>query len=459
MSIPTRPAVAPAGPWAFPDVADTVLDTGLRVRTVDLPGQHVASLRLAVPVPLSAEPEHLEGVALIMARLLDEGSTRHTSEELATLIEGEGIALTAGVGERGLVVDLEVPGHRLHSALDVLAECLTEAVFPEEEVTRAVRARLADITHERADAGVRAAIEFAATYVDGTDRASRPAGGGAPTVRAITAPDVRAFHADVVRPEGATLVVAGDLRGMPSHPRDEARRALGGWSPQETRHPREVLPDPGRRAGDAARLVLVDRPGSAQSELYLGRPGPDRRTPHGWGAYQVLAFLLGGSPQSRIDTVLREERGFTYGMRAGFRPRRTGGVSVVSGAVRAAATVEALELLLQVLELRGADLTEQEVRHGADFVAMTAPGRYATSDAVADEIVRLALDDLDVDVVTQTVDQVRGLTRDRVAAAWEEVRGGPGWTVVVVGDAAEHAAGLGGLGLGAPTVVPADGTR
>lgn len=461
MTTASRPSVAPAGPWAFPAVEDTVLASGLRVRSVHLPGQYVASVRLAVPVPLAAEPGHLEGLALIMARCFDEGSTRHTAEELAVAIEGEGIALGAGVGERGLVVDIEVAGHRLPAALDVLAECLTEAAFPEEEVARAVRSRLADIAHERADAGTRASIELAATYGDPGDRASRPAGGARSTVGAVTAADVRAFYSSVVLPEGASLVIAGDLAGMPGPPQDLAGAALSCWVGPPPPPGRDAIRDTGRRARDATRMVLVDRPGSAQTELCLGRPGPDRRTTHGWGAYQVLAFVLGGSPQARIDKVLREDRGFTYGMRAGFRPRRTGGVCVVSGAVRADATVPALTLLLEVLELRGADLSEAEVRHGSDFVAKTAPGRFATSDAVADEITRLALDDLDVDTVTQTVEQARGLTRDQAAAAWDEVRDGPGWTVVVVGDAERHAAGLAGLaaGAGGLTVVPADPAR
>ena len=210
----------------------------------------------------------------------------------------------------------------------------------------------------------------------------------------------------------------------------------------------------GEPAGGPGRVVLVDRPGAAQTELYLGRPGPDRRTPHGWGAYQVLAFLLGGSPQARIDAVMREERGYTYGIRAGFRPRRKGGICVVSGAVRTDATVEALSALGEVLALTGADLTDAEVRHAADFVGKTAPGRYATSDAVADEVVRLALDDLDVDTVTRTLEQVRTLTRGRVAAAWDEVRGAAGWTTVVVGDARRHAEGLASTGFGKVTVVP-----
>lgn len=463
-----RPTVTPPAPWTFPAASDTRLPTGLRVRTFDLPGQHVVAVRLAVPGVLQAEPADLEGVAAIMSRCLDEGTTRHTPEQLAELLEQDGIALAAGVGERGLVVELDVTGDRLEPALQILAECLTQAAFPEGEVGRAVRARHTEIEHEHADAASRAALRFQAVYWRDSERVSRPVGGRAETVAAITAADVRAFHRATVLPQAATLVVAGDFRGMPHAPDVVVQRTLSGWTGHGVASP-GVDPSggvgtatamtgsaesDGRRAPDAARIVVVDRPGSPQTEIYLGRPGPDRRTPHGWGAYQVLAFLLGGSPQARVDAVLREERGYTYGMRVGFRPRRSGGICVVSGAVRAEATVPALQALAEVLCVTGAELGAVEVRHAADFVGRTAPGRFATADAVADQMVRLVLDELEVDTVDETLARMLTLTRDEAAAAWEDVRSGAGWTVVLVGEA-EHAPvdQLEALGLGPVSVV------
>jgi predicted Zn-dependent peptidase len=135
---------------------------------------------------------------------------------------------------------------------------------------------------------------------------------------------------------------------------------------------------------------------------------------------------------------MREERGYTYGMRAGFRPLRGTGLCRVSGAVRADATGLALATLREVLDIRGEDLTEAEVRHAADFVAKTAPGRYSTADAIAGELVRLALDGLGAEFVTDTVETARTMTREKAAAAWDGVVAGPEWTTVVVGDAERH---------------------
>ena len=155
-----------------------------------------------------------------------------------------------------------------------------------------------------------------------------------------------------------------------------------------------------------------------QTELFLGCPGPDRRVDGGWAPYPVLGFVLGGSPNARIDAVLREEKGYTYGIRASFRPRRRGGLFLVSGSVRADATVEALGLLLDILE-RGRDgFTAEEIRAGVDFIRKTAPGRYATADAVADEAATMALEGLTTEFTTANLLDLATVDAERLSAAY-----------------------------------------
>ena len=130
-----------------------------------------------------------------------------------------------------------------------------------------------------------------------------------------------------------TVVVAGDLSGLDvAALADGVARPVGRTTASEVA---EGADAPAARAADAARIVLVDRPGSVQSELSVGCAGPDRRVDGGWAPYPVLAFVLGGSPNARVDAVLREEKGYTYGIRSGFRPRRRGGLFLTSGSVRA----------------------------------------------------------------------------------------------------------------------------
>jgi len=444
-----RPEVSPPEPWSFPQAQRSELANGLGVVSYDIPGQYVISVALAVPMSLEREPRDREGIATIMARTLDEGTVRHTAEEFAELLERKGIALSAGVGDAGLVVDLDVPKRHLFEALDLLSQAVREPAFPENEVSRHVKTRLAEIDQERAVPAQRAALEFIETYFDSGERASRPAGGTRVSVSAITSRDLVGFHAANVFPSGATVVVAGDLADLDIV--SQVEQALGSWTgaPAHVVEPREAV-----RSVDAARIVFLDRPGSVQTELYVGCPGPDRSVESGWPAYQVAGFVIGGSPNARVDAVLREDKGYTYGIRSGFRPRLRGGMFLTSGSVRADSTVESLGLLLDILDSGRDGFTAEETQAGVDFISKTAPGRYATADTVAEEAAGLSLVGLTTEFTTACLVGLADVDATALAAAYHRYVTGE-WTVIIVGDASLYAEGVSGLGRGEVTVLPA----
>ena len=444
-----RPEVSAPEPWSFPEPQRSGLANGLGVVSYDIPGQYVISLRLAVPMPLDREPRDREGIATIMARTLDEGTARHTAEEFAELLERKGIALGAGVSESGLIVELDVSKRYLSEALDLLSQAVREPAFPANEVSRHVKTRLAEIDQERAQPGQRAALEFISTYFDGAERASRPSAGTKSTISAITPQDLAAFHAANVVPSGATVAVAGDLSDLDVV--SEVERALGSWSgaAAEVAESREAA-----RAADAARIVFLDRPDSVQTEFYVGCPGPDRFVERGWAAYQVLGFVVGGSPSARVDAVLREDKGFTYGIRSGFRPRRHGGVFLTSGSVRADSTVEALRLLLEILDKAREGFTEVETQAGVDFIGRTAPGRFATADTVANEAAGLSLEGLTTEFTTENLRGLADVDAEALTKAYGRYVTGE-WTVVIVGDASLYAEGVRALGRGEVAILPA----
>jgi predicted Zn-dependent peptidase len=442
MSTPTvdvpRPAVEPPQPYTFPTAQRRTLANGLDVVVYDVPGQYVLSVRVSVPLPLSREPRDKEGVATMMARTLDEGTENHTSSEFALLLERKGVALGAGASDSGISVDLDVAKRHLEYALDLLRQALTEPAFPAAEVARHVKQRLAEIEQERSVAAQRGAIELIGTFFDSAERASRPTAGTRETVSAITRDDVVAFHGSQMSPAGATLVLAGDLDGVDAFAAVEA--ALGGWTaPDGWEAP--PPPDAARTASNRGRVVLVDRPGSVQTELVVAATGPDRRVDGGWAPFPVLGFVLGGSPNARVDAVLREEKGYTYGIRSVFRPRRRGGLFLTSGSVRGDVTVEALDILLTILDGARQGFTDTETKQGVDYIAMTAASRYATADAIADEAATLAFEELTTEFTTATLRDLTDVDAERLGQAYARFADGQ-WTVIVVGDAAAHADGI-----------------
>ena len=212
---------------------------------------------------------------------------------------------------------------RLSEALPLLAEAISEPELRASDVERHQSLRLAEIDHTMANSSNRAQVAFRQACIPGRFRASRLAGGTAATVAAITRTDVRAYHARHYRPEGATLVISGDLTNEVYH---QAAAAFGGWKVPGTLSVHHQTP-----VSRTPHCWLIDRPGAVQADIRLGGFGIDRGDPR-WADLQVATHALGGAFLSRLNRVLREEKGFTYGVHLVNSPMRDGGLLAVSRA-------------------------------------------------------------------------------------------------------------------------------
>lgn len=428
-----RPAVGAPAPWAFPTPAEHRLANGVRVLLHRMPGQHVVSVIAVLDVPLSAEPRDREGVATLLSRVLDEGSTTHPGETYAEALEAVGAALHVSHGLAGLQVMLDVPATRLRPALDLLAQALREPEIRPDDVRRHAALRLAEIEQQRAASAPRAAIELRAALWAPTDRAARAAAGEADTVASVDAEAARTFHATWYGPAVTTLVVAGEL---PDGTLSWLDDALGDWAGGPDRAPDDPGPAPA-----APRVHLVDRPGAVQADLRLAGFGPDRRDPL-WAPFQVAAYTVGGGFLSRLNARLREDLGWTYGVHLSPAPRRSGGAWVVAGSFRTEVAADAVLEAHRLLDVTGQPITAEEVERAISAHTGTAPLRYATAEGVADQQAANVLNHTPVDHVTRWLATLGAVTPEAATAAYARFVDRDALALVVVGDAAAIRPGL-----------------
>jgi zinc protease len=403
-----RPTIAPAAVWAFPAPTRALLSNGIELMIFDLPGQHVISAHLVLDSPLNAERRDIEGVATICARTLDEGTLRHNGEEFAELLETEGAGFGVDLSLSGMQIILDVPASHLHRALELFAEAVTEPSLADRDVNRHVQLRLAEIEQAQANSSQAASIAFRAAVFEETKRASRMNGGEPETVSQVTPDVVAAFHHDRFGPAGATLVIAGDFADDPVA---VAERCLGSWRNEDQRRVVAEEPTPARR-----RTLLIDRPGAVQADIRYGSFGIDRLDPR-WAPISVASYAMGGAFLSRLNAVLREEKGYTYGVRMNFGPLRTGGSFAVQGSFRTEVLVDALAITREMIKVDGVPFTSQEVNDAVAFFSGVSPLRYATADGVADQAATQVLAGLPDDYVDRSLAQLRSVTPEAATEA------------------------------------------
>ncbi|GAA1981818.1 pitrilysin family protein [Kitasatospora viridis] len=453
MTFHPQPTPGTPTPWAFPAPQRLTLANGLTVLHCDRPGQQLVAVEVLIDAPLAAEPAGLDGVATILARALNEGTDTLTAEQFAGELERAGATMEAHADHPCIRAVLEVPASRLERGLTLLADALRAPALPAEEIERLVANRLDEITHELANPARRAAKALYAELFAAEDRLSRPRSGSAETVQGIDRAAVKAFYDAHVRPATSTLVIVGDLTGIELPALLES--TLGRWTGDQAAPSSSAAVT----ADDHGRVVIVDRPGSVQTQLLIGRVGPDRHDPS-WSAQILGTYCLGGTLTSRLDRVLREEKGYTYGVRAFAQPLRSNAdgsgraLLAISGSVDTESTAPALKDTWEILRKLAAEgLTDGEREEAVQFLVGVAPLKYETAGSVAatlaDQVEQDLPDDFQAEVYRQLAELTTAAATAGVVAAFPPEQ----LVTVLVGDASVIAEDVRKLGVGEVVVV------
>jgi zinc protease len=316
----------------------------------------------------------------------------------------------------------------------------------EREFDRLKGERLNDILQARADPGRLADESFLREVYAADVPYGRLSAGTPESVGALSFSAARDFHASRYSPNVADIVIAGAIE--PDAARAAIERHLGDWQGQGAGH---RTFEPRQRGG--RRVVLVDRPGSVQSELRIGHVGIDRHHPRYFPAL-VMAALLGGVFGSRLNRRLREELGYTYGARCSFDPRRATGPFSATAAVQTEVTVEAIRELIGQLEMMRAEAPgEQELAEVRDFLVGVFPLRFETTAGIGAALEPLAVYDLPDDYWHTYRSRLESVSVDDVLTAARELVRPDEALILLTGDAAKIKEELASAQLGPLEIV------
>ncbi len=424
--IAERPGPGAARPYTFPRIVRRTVAGG-QVVAAHLPGQALAAVSLLLDAGAARETAGREGTAGVLAKALEEGTRQRDAAAFALASEGIGAQLSHSADWDAFTAHLAVPVDRLDRAVALMAESVRTPLLDPADVSRVRDDEATGLRMDWAQPGPRADAALRADLFDG--RLGRPLHGDPTSVAAVTADDVTAFHAQWLTRPGV-LLVAGDLDRIDLDAL--AATAFAGTS-GERRAPDAPLPVPIR---DGRRVVLVDRPGSVQSTLRLGHRAPHRAHPD-YVPMALAATVLGGAFTSRLNHLIREVRGYTYGIRGEFGFARRFGRFSVSAAVQTAVTVPALaDTIGEISRTRLDGVTEEELAVARTWRAGQLSVEMQTPGAIVGALATLVLHDLPDDYHATLRERLLGATVAEVSAAAAAHLHPAGLTVVVEGDAA-----------------------
>jgi predicted Zn-dependent peptidase len=444
------PALGVPPRLTLPAVQERELANGLRVLLLEAHDVPLVQINLVVHSGSADDPAGQFGLASFTAAMLDEGAGTRSALELADAAEFLGADLATSSTFDASAVRLNVPTRQLTQALPIMADVALRPTFPAPELERLRQERLTALIQARDDAAAVAPPAFARAVYGAAHRFGTSAIGTTATLEAVTAEQLRAFHAASYRPDNATLLVVGDVTPAAVLPLLEG--AFGSWQAAESvaRRPLPAAPQVAAR-----EVTIVDMPGAEQSQIRIGAVGVARSTPD-YFALQVLNTVLGGSFTSRLKQNLREEHGYTYGARSQFDMRRSPGPFTASAGVQTDKTAESLTEFFNELEAIGTPIGVHELAKAKNYLALGFPGDFETLDDLAARLEELVIYGLPADYYADYMAKIGAVTaaEARRAAAAHIVP--DKLAVVVVGDRRQIEAGIRALNLGPVRVVGVD---
>ncbi len=402
------PAPGRSRPFHFPPFLRHKLANGLEVLAARLPDVPLISVELVTPAGGQQDPRGKEGLAAMTAGVIDEGTRRRSSLEIAAHVERLGGHLAAGIDwDEGFIATGLLSQH-LPAGLELLAEVATEPTFPEEEIERLRKQRLTEIVRRGQDPGIVAEDRLAAVIYRGTVY-DHPPGGLPESLAALTRDDLVTFYRSHYTLAGSRLIAVGDL-DPEAFLRDAEERfaALPAGPPERP----QIVPVP----LDGIEVHIVDRPGGAQTELRIGHAGVPRTDPD-YIPLIVLNTILGGKFTSRINLSLRERHGYTYGASSRFTPRLGPGPFVVDAAVATESTgAAAVETLAELRRIREELVEPHELEETVSYVSGVFPYTFQTTSDLAKRLETLAVYGLPDDYFERYLERLPTITREEILA-------------------------------------------
>lgn len=373
----TPPPPKPAREIHFPAFEEKTLANGLRVVVIEQHENPSLSLQLLVPGGKVYSPPAKAGLADATAALMREGTQTRSSQQIAETIDAIGGTLdTASSLESGFV-SVNVTSDQLDLGLDLLSDVVLRPSFPAEELERWRNQTLSGLQIQQSDPSYVATAAFQ-RLVLGDHPYGWPASGTVESVRGLTRDDLVAFHLRQYVPNEAILAVVGDVKAADAFARVE--RAFGGWAKGEASSVPKVDVQPKRR------IVVIDKPDSVQTEIRVGQPGIAYRDPDHYIA-DVYDSVLGGSPSSRLYEEVRRKRALSYGANSEFRMPTQAGWFLATTYTKTESTVEALGVVLDVLEaMDDQPVPAEELAQRKTYITGAFPLEIETPGGIAAKV-------------------------------------------------------------------------
>jgi zinc protease len=407
-----KPGVGPSKPAIIPDYYQTSLSNGVQIIGTDNPetprvlfminieGGHLFEDGKKVPF----------GTAYMTAAMLNESTQKYPAADLEAAIEKLGSSISFSGGPTGITGYVTCYKDKVSQTLELLEQMLLFPNFETEDFNLLKKQMKEDISYHRHNpAIVGSKVLGRLLYGEKTPLGVYYTGNYGDFVK-ISLNDVSKYYNNFICPKNTKITIVGDVSKADA---EKHLSFLNNWDVKNVEVPKfDKFP-----TFNKTQIFAVNKNYSEQSLLMMGY----RAFPYdAYGDYlkaRAMNFALGGNFNSRLNLSIREEKGWTYGIRSGFSPnyKDLPGNFTIFASVKARATDSALvEIINIVQDYKDKGMTKEEWEFTQKAMIGADALNYETSFDKAGFLYTIANRGLERNYASKQAEIIRSISLDEI---------------------------------------------
>ncbi|RTZ13532.1 insulinase family protein [Vibrio aquaticus] len=422
------PEVAEGVKAQMPDLYRLYFDNGAELLGTVSSETPTVQLEIRFPAGERYVNRGKEGLANITASMMEEATLDSSLEELQAKLDKLGSTISVSAGNYTTSISVSSLEKNLTETLSLVEEVLFKPAFREQDFKRIQKQMLEGLVYQHqkpswlASQATRQVLFSGSVY-------QRPSDGTERSVAALTLDDVKAFYKQHYTPQGAQIIVVGDISKRQIK---QELSFIDNWQGEVAPLLRPQLVKP----LEQQKVYLIDKPGAPQSIVRMVRQGLPFDATGEVYLTQLANFNLAGNFNSRVNQNLREDKGYTYGASGYLASNREVGAIVFSAQVRADSTIPSIEEMKKELATYSEQgMSEEEMAFLRLAVGQQDALKYETPSQKAGLLNSILAYSLDEDYLKQRNDIVESVSKQTLndlAAKWFNPND---YQIIVVGDA------------------------
>jgi len=394
--------------------------------TVTIPGGHLASANDLSKV----------GLASFFSKMMNEDTKNYSAEQFSIELLKLGSSINISSGIDGITYSVQSLKKNFDKTLDLLQERMFRPNFTEDAFNRIKKQSLESFKLAKSQpASVATAVFMKLTYGNNILGISQE--GTEESEKNISLDDIKNYYNNYMTSQDAKVVIVGDIKEA------EVLSKLNFLDKLPKK--KIVLPKPDESpAVDKTKVFLVDIPKAAQSEFRVGYcTGLKFDATGDYYKATLMNYPLGTDFTSRLNQMLRETKGWTYGAGSFFTGDNYSGRFQFSSGIRADATDSALgEVMREFRDYAENGPTDEEVDFMKTAIGQGDALNYETAFQKAAFIRQILNYNLPADFAAQQNKILKGMTSSQMRSIAKNYLKPDKMNILLVGDKAKILAGV-----------------